>query len=96
MNITTLKYFVYQIPLGIVAPVLYSISSEEIFIATSKFPLNGMCLRDYQDPTKFLFWDEEGRYICTADFDAVRDWSNDFPGKVQCTITYPCKKQRNG
>lgn len=95
MNMMTLKYFVYQIPLGIVAPVLYLIETEQE-VVNSKFPLSGMCLRDYQDPGKFLFWDVEGNYICTSTFSEVRDWTINFPAILQCTITYPCKKQRNG
>lgn len=94
MTLNTLKYFVYQIPLGILSPIKYVIRTTEV-IAFSKFPLQGMCLRDYQAPNKFLFWDAEGNYICTSEFSEVKTWSEDFPGRVECTLTYPCKKQRN-
>lgn len=94
MNLNTLEYFVYQIPLGIIAPIKYDIKTTENS-PNGKLPLSGMCLRDYQNPTKFLFWDAEGNYICTTGFSEVKSWSKGFPSKVQATLTYPCKKQRN-
>lgn len=94
MTLNTLTYFVYQIPLGMIAPIKYDIQTTEN-IAYSKFPLKGMCMRDYQKPRNFIFWDAEGKYICTSEFGEVKEWSRTFPGKVECTLTYPCKKQSN-
>lgn len=76
------------------SPIKYDIQTTEP-TAYSKFPLKGMSLRDYQKPRNFIFWDAEGNYICTSEFDEVKTWSWGLPDKVECTLTYPCKKQSN-
>ena len=95
MNI---KYFPYQIPAGLLAPVKYEIllgGKEDI----SPLPSSGMILRDYESHGQFFIWDKEGNFVQKINMDQFINWIEFLTHKMDLRyieLTYPCKKKNDG
>lgn len=84
------KYFVYQIPLRLLAPVHYNIHISGVEL--NGIPTVGQCWRDPMNPTTFYFWNEDGRLAGKFNFMEVKNWAIEAvktnPG-LKVTYLYP-------